>query len=105
MEEMISIEFEYRGKTCAALARCKMQQGRPMFFVTIMNGELEKCLFGHHQYWCVGRQLVPVTECFDEEVKQLQAAVSSALMTYLEKHDWHFKIEPQPEVEYPELIW
>ena len=47
MTQTISIEFEYRQKTYFALVRIKEKQPTE-YHVTIMNGALEKRLYGHH---------------------------------------------------------
>jgi uncharacterized protein YqgQ len=41
-------QFQYGAVIDYCLARCSMFQGRKEYAITIMNGELEKLLFGQH---------------------------------------------------------
>jgi hypothetical protein len=48
MEQIISIEFEYRHKTYFALARIREKNGNIEYHITVMNGALEQKLYGNH---------------------------------------------------------
>ena len=105
MGEMLSIEFNYKNEVYSALVRCKVQQDQHLFQITIMNGELEKMLFGNHQFLANDKRLEVVLECNDEVITELQAAVAAGLLAYLEKTSWVIQREERPEVEYPEEMW
>ena len=105
MGEMLSIEFNYRNELYSALVRCKIQKEQHLFQITIMNGKLEKILFGNHQFLANSKTLVAALECNDGTVQELQSAVAAGLLAYLEKTSWVIQRDEQPEVEYPEEMW
>jgi hypothetical protein len=48
MEQIISIEFEYRQRTYYALVRIREKNDHIEYGITIMNGALEQKLYGDH---------------------------------------------------------
>jgi hypothetical protein len=84
MEQIISIEFEYRHKTYYALARIREKHGITEYVITIMNGALEQKLYGNHVFieedgW-VAMDPVP-----GKAVGELRQAVGMALCRYFNK--------------------
>jgi hypothetical protein len=84
MEDIISIEFEYKEKTHFALVRIKEKKEHKEYHITIMNGELEQKLYGNHVFidedsWIV---LSPVPE---NRTGQLRLAVGKALCKHFNK--------------------
>ena len=45
---MLLVKFEYRGTGYEALIRVKVKEAKTEYYITVMNGDLEKMLFGHH---------------------------------------------------------
>jgi hypothetical protein len=48
MEKILTIEFEFLGQFYFSLVRLKQKNGLNEYQVTVMNGELEKLLYGNH---------------------------------------------------------
>jgi len=48
MDNMISLEFKYRSRKYYALIRSKEDDQMRVHSVTIMNGDLERLLYGNH---------------------------------------------------------
>lgn len=46
--KMLTLKFEYRDTGYEALIRVKTKEATTEYYITIMNGELEKMLYGHH---------------------------------------------------------
>jgi hypothetical protein len=46
--KLLPIKFEYRGSGYEALVRIKVKETKTEYHITVMNGELEKMLYGHH---------------------------------------------------------
>ncbi len=49
---MLSIPFEYQSAVYHALARVKEKAGLTEYHITVMNGKLEKLLYGNHIITC-----------------------------------------------------
>jgi hypothetical protein len=84
MEEIVTIEFEYKGKIYFALARIKQKHDHKEYHITVMNGALEQKLYGNHVYideesWIL---LSPVPE---NRTGQLRLAVGMALCKHFSK--------------------
>jgi hypothetical protein len=84
MEEIVNIEFEYKGKTYYALARIKEKPDHKEYHITVMNGALEQKLYGNHVFmdeesWIL---LSPVPE---NRTGQLRLAVGMALCKHFNK--------------------
>jgi len=84
MDEIVSIEFEYKGKTYYALARIKEKHGHKEYHITVMNGALEQKLYGNHVFideenWIL---LSPVPE---NRTGQLRLAVGMGLCKHFNK--------------------
>jgi len=45
---MFSIKFEFRAHEYCALVRIKEKETKTEYHITVMNGELEKLLYGNH---------------------------------------------------------
>ena len=48
MEKLLTIEFEFLEQFYFSLIRVKQKNGLNEYQVTVMNGELEKLLYGNH---------------------------------------------------------
>jgi len=48
MDKIISLEFKYRSKKYYALIRTKEDNEMRLHNITIMNGDLERLLYGNH---------------------------------------------------------
>ena len=83
MEKMISLEFKYRSRMYYALIRTKEDGEMRLHSVTVMNGDLERLLYGNHI-------IVEKEGCFqsalpilDKQIGELKQSIINALCSYL----------------------
>src|SRR5688572_37556 len=83
--EIMSLEFSYRSKTYYALIRTKIVQQEKQYHITVMNGELERLLYGHHIVSPRGNNFLHVAneEIAGPEVTELKQCIIEALWKYL----------------------
>ena len=81
---MISLEFTYRSQTYYALIRTKLNEQRLAYYVTIMNGELERMLYGNHILIDEAGELRSDPEILDQEIAELKQCVTDALTERLQ---------------------
>ncbi|MBO9204360.1 MULTISPECIES: hypothetical protein [Niastella] len=84
MEEIVSIEFEYKQKTYFALARIKEKGDHNEYHITVMNGALEQKLYGNHVFleeagW------ISISPLPENRTGQLRLAVGLALCKHFNK--------------------
>lgn len=79
MSEMISIEFSYRNKIYQALVRCTRIDGVMQVRVTVMDGEIEKVISGHHIFLVNNGNVTPAKDCPDSHIKEIQTGIISHL--------------------------
>jgi hypothetical protein len=101
--EIDTIGFDYEGGKYTALVRCREQEDGLLITTTIMNGEMEKRLFGYHQYIMKGQHLSPACHCDDLSIGRLQSALGDGLRQYLENCSWNITPTVKAEVEYAQL--
>lgn len=80
--KMLPIKFDYRGIGYEALIRVKEKETRTEYHVTVMNGDLEKMLYGHHVITEVNGRLQP-GDVADAEIARLKNSITEALDAYL----------------------
>ena len=79
MTDMISIPFDYRNQSYTALVATKEIASTREYRITIMNGELEQLLFGHHIFSLREGEIRPQNSTDDPEVTSLQMCLVNAL--------------------------
>ncbi len=79
MDNIMSIEFLYKKRTFYALVRPKTRDGQTAYHVTIMNGELERLLFGQHILVDEKSFVRSQQEILNSEVAELRRCVATAL--------------------------
>jgi hypothetical protein len=77
--EFLSVSFGFEGENYYALIRKKEKDNSTQYHVTIMNGELEKLLFGNHIITEVDGMLQPDPTMEDKRLAELKRAITSAL--------------------------
>ena len=84
MDNIISVEFTYRSRMYYALVRTKEDGDKRLHSVTIMNGDLERLLYGHHV-------IVEKDGCFqsalpvlNRQISELKETIINALCRYVE---------------------
>ena len=84
MEKMMSLAFRYRSETHYALIRTRRKESKKEHCVTIMNGALERMLFGHHIIVEEASALQPGSEIIGSEtVAELKQCIMDALCDQL----------------------
>jgi hypothetical protein len=78
---LLSIGFEFREAEYHAIIRIKEKETGTEYHVTIMNGELEKTLYGNHIITEKNGELQFDTR--DTEIGQLKYNITEALDNYL----------------------
>lgn len=77
---MLSLEFMFRSKTYYALVRTKLNDNEKYHYVTVMNGDLERLLYGYHIIIeKEDGEFCPASEVPGVEIADLQACVLHAL--------------------------
>jgi hypothetical protein len=84
MDKMISLEFTYRSKTYFALVRTKINEKKISYVVTVMNGDLERLLYGHHKIVDENGVLLSDRDISDGRVMELKECITRALCDHLE---------------------
>jgi hypothetical protein len=92
---ILSLEFSYRSKTYYGLVRIKMNEGVKCHHVTVMNGDLERLLYGYHII-AEDRDglLHPVAEAPDEEVQKLQDGIIQSLQRSVWRKEYKGDLHP-----------
>jgi hypothetical protein len=80
--DMLPVKFEFRGAGYEALIRVKVKETKTEYYITIMNGELEKMLFGHH-ILIEENGLLLQGSAPDDDIRQLKQTIAEALKHYL----------------------
>lgn len=83
---MIAVPFEFRSKDYCSLVRVKRLQGFTEFHVTIMNGDLERVLYGSHIYRLEEGVLQAYSQSDDQSITELQEKIGWAIMDYLARN-------------------
>lgn len=82
--EFLSLEFEFEGANYPALIRKKNKQFGVEYYITIMNGELEKLLFGNHIILETHGILEVDNKIHDLRQATLKLAIMRSLHQYLQ---------------------
>ncbi|MBS1563402.1 MAG: hypothetical protein JST39_03390 [Bacteroidetes bacterium] len=80
---LLPLKFEYRGTGYETLLRIKEKDNVTEYHITVMNGELEKMLYGHHVLVLENGSL----QCGvapDAETALLKNSIAEALSHWLE---------------------
>lgn len=86
MANILSIGFEYKGIFYKALARLKELGAKKEYHITVMNGELEKLLYGDHVLIeSNGQLLLAHSISPGKDIADLIKAIATALEAYLKK--------------------
>ena len=85
MDKIISLEFLYRSKMFYALVRTKPYEVGLMHTITVMNGDLERLLYGHHVIIEREGQFQSVTDTANKEIVELKQCIINALYQLIEE--------------------
>src|SRR5262245_28260175 len=81
--EFLSVEFEFEGATYHALIQKKKKINSIEYHITVMNGKLEKLLYGNHIIKQVNGALQSDSLPEDKKVSHLKQNIMKALQDYL----------------------
>src|ERR1700750_675556 len=82
MDKIVSIEFFYRSKMYYALVRTKPHEGGQMHSITVMNGDLERLLYGHHVIIEKEGSFFSAAETTNKEITELKQCIINALSQF-----------------------
>ena len=82
--DMLLVKFEFREAGYEALVRIKVKETKTEYYITVMNGELEKMLFGHHILTQENGILLQEAVASDD-IRQLRQKIAEALKRCLER--------------------
>lgn len=85
MAKLLNIGFEYKGCIHYSLIRVKEKENCIEYQVTIMDGNLEKLLYGNHIIKEVNGQL-EIDLPDDNEQRELKSTIAQSLNAYLQVH-------------------
>ena len=84
MDKIISLEFKYRSKMYYALIRTKEDNQMRLHSITIMNGDLERLLYGNHliveKEGCF-QSALPVT---NKQIGELKQSIINSLCRFMQ---------------------
>jgi hypothetical protein len=81
--EFLSVQFEYAGEKFYSLIRKKKKINCIEYHITVMNGELEKLLYGNHIIKQVNGILQAESLSPDKKIAELKQCITKALQKYL----------------------
>jgi hypothetical protein len=82
--KMIAVPFKFHSQDYCTLVRIKRKGTTTEFHVTVMNGELERALYGNHIYHYENGVLQAYSHVEDLQLSELQEKIGWAIMDYLE---------------------
>lgn len=85
--EFLSVSFEFEGTEYNSLIRKKRKSDHNEYYITIMNGKLEKLLFGNHILKEVNGVLEIDHIIPSDKQSQLKLAIAKALKNHLASPD------------------
>jgi hypothetical protein len=85
MDNIISLEFIYKSKKYYALVRTKMIGQEKHNIITVMNGDLETLLYGHH-ILVEDDGILRSSEITNKEVAELKQCSTNALHEHLQEN-------------------
>lgn len=92
METMFSLEFKFQGKSHGAIISVKQIKGITSYNITVMNGDLERLLFGNNVLVRENGVLVNTNkDKMEPEVASLHSVITASLENRLNSK---FMMEP-----------
>jgi len=89
MDKIISLEFTYRSRMYYALIRTKEDGETRLHSITVMNGDLERLLYGNHiimeKEGCF-QSALPIA---NRQIGELKQSIINALCSYVQSTPCH----------------
>jgi hypothetical protein len=79
MDNIISLEFRYRSRMYYALVRTKEEGETRLHSITIMNGDLERLLYGNHVIMEKDGCFQSALPIMNEQIGELKQSIIKAL--------------------------
>ena len=86
MGTIMSLGFEYKGREYYSLIRVKARNDKTEYHVTVMNGDLERLLYGNHVIREVNGELEIEAIPPSSEQCKLKKQIAEALNRHLHLH-------------------
>jgi hypothetical protein len=83
MGNLLTIGFDFQEQSYLSLVRVKEKEGFMEYQVTVMNGELEKQLYGHHILREINGFLHVIAPAIQENLRLLQFTIAKAIGMFL----------------------
>lgn len=83
MSSLLSLGFEFKGTYYSFLARVKEKGLAKEYYITVMNGDLEKLLYGNHIITGTNGSIEMERSAEGNEQSQLKGQIVRALNQYL----------------------
>lgn len=83
MSSLLSLGFEYKGCHHSFLARVKEDGNKTEYHVTVMNGELEKLLYGNYVITGINGHIIADKPDATGDQHLLKSFIAKALSKYL----------------------
>jgi len=80
--ELLPVKFEFRNTEYEALVRIKVKETTTEYGITVMDGELEKMLYGHH-IMLAENGVLGLGDVPDGDTKCLKSKIAAALLPYI----------------------
>lgn len=88
MGKLINIGFEFNGVFYYTLIHMRPKDGWNEYVVTVMNGKLERLLYGNHVIKEINGQVIEDVTAENTEQKRLKVEIAKALNEYLRNTEW-----------------
>ena len=89
MDNIISLEFKYRARIYYALIRTKEYDEARLHSITIMNGDLERLLYGNHMIIEKGGCFQSALPIANQQIGELKHSIINALCRYVQSGARH----------------
>ncbi len=89
MDKIISLEFKYRARMYCALIRTKEESESRLHSITIMNGDLERLLYGNHVIMEKDGCFQSALPVVNKQISELKQTIINALCRYVQSTSCH----------------
>ena len=86
VSKMIAVPFEFKDKEYCSLVRIKTTPHGREFHVTIMNGDLERALYGHHVFVFEDGVLHARSMAENHDLCSLQEKIAWEILNHVSQH-------------------
>lgn len=95
MDKLFTLKFFFRGKAENGFVKVKLHEDCREFIVTVLNGDLERLLFGHNSFTERDGNVQIDLPSQNSDLARLKCAIGYALGTHLREETASLKAEDQ----------